>query len=155
MLHGRIRVLLSICRTRLRQKFTQPNESSPLKIMMNQGLIFKYFELPNLRLEFLARVFLIASFFSLPISTAATNVFMGLTLITWTLAGGYKTRVNQLSGNWFSYGVVLLFAVICVGGTYSTGSTNEIFFKFTNTQKFYSYSLQSHYYKITNGAGIH
>ena len=96
---------------------------------MNQGLIFKYFELPNLRLEFLARVFLIASFFSLPISTAATNVFMGLTLITWTLAGGYKTRVNQLSGNWFSYGVVLLFAVICVGGTYSTGSTNEIFFQ--------------------------
>jgi len=96
---------------------------------MNQGLIFKYFELPNLRLEFLARVFLIASFFSLPISTAATNVFMGLTLITWTLAGGYKTRVNQLSGNWFSYGVVLLFAVICVGGTYSSGSTNEIFFQ--------------------------
>ncbi len=96
---------------------------------MNQSLIFKYFELPNLRLEFLARIFLIASFFSLPISTAATNVFMGLTLITWTLAGGYKTRVKQLSGNWFSYGVVLLFAVICVGGTYSTGSTNEIFFQ--------------------------
>ena len=96
---------------------------------MEQNFLLKYFDLPQLRLELLARIFLIASFFSLPISTAATNVFMGLTLIIWALAGGYKTRLNQLYGHWFAYGVVILFSVVCIGGIYSTGSTKEIFFQ--------------------------
>jgi O-antigen ligase len=96
---------------------------------MNSGLIQQYFSLPILRLELLARAFLIASFFSLPISTAATNIFMGLTLIMWALAGGYKTRLNQLYGHWLAYGVVILFSVICIGGFYSNGSTKEIFFQ--------------------------
>jgi O-antigen ligase len=96
---------------------------------MNSIFQHQYFLLPNLRLELLSRVFLIASFFSLPISTAATNVFMGLTLITWVLAGGYKTRLSQLKGHWFSYSVVILFSIICIGGLYSTGSPKEVLFQ--------------------------
>jgi O-antigen ligase len=54
---------------------------------------------------------------------------MGLTLIAWILAGGYKTRLNQLQRHWFAYSVVILFSIICVGGLYSTGSSKEIFFQ--------------------------
>lgn len=96
---------------------------------MHQKFFTQYFEFPSLRLVFTARIFLIASFFSLPISTAATNVFMGLTLITWVLAGGFKTRLHQLHNHWFAYSVVILFSIICIGSTYSTGSANEIFFQ--------------------------
>lgn len=102
---------------------------------MNQSSHHSYFELPNLPLELVARVFLVTSFFALPISTAATNLFMGLTLITWILAGGYKTRLNQLRGNWFAYSVAILFLVICIGGLYSSGSQSEIFFQIRKYSK--------------------
>lgn len=65
----------------------------------------------------------------MPISTAATNVFMGLTLIAWLAAGGYKARLDQLQGHWFAYAVVGLFLLICVGSLYSTGSQNDILYQ--------------------------
>jgi O-antigen ligase len=88
-----------------------------------------YFNIPNSRLELLARLFLVASFFVLPISTAATNVFMGLTLIAWLAAGGYKARLNQSHGHWFAYAVVGLFLIICAGSLYSTGSQSDILYQ--------------------------
>ena len=96
---------------------------------MSSTFITGYFNRPNVRLEMLAQIFLVLSLFVLPISTAATNVFMGLTLITWLAAGGYKTRLVQLHGHWFAYAVVMLFLIICIGSLYSTGSSTDIFYQ--------------------------
>lgn len=54
---------------------------------------------------------------------------MGLTLITWLGAGGYRSRLNQLRDHWFSYAVVGLFLIICLGGLYSTGTSGEILYQ--------------------------
>ena len=96
---------------------------------MNSTFPIGYFDRPNARLEMLARVFLVISLFVLPISTAATNIFMGLTLIAWLAAGGYKARLTQLRGHWFAYAVVMLFLIICFGATYSSGSQNDILYQ--------------------------
>jgi O-antigen ligase len=94
-----------------------------------------YFNVPNVGLETLARVFLVTSLFTLPLSTAATNIFMGLTLITWITAGGYRVRLEQLHGHWFAYATVMLFFIICVGSLYSTGSQSDIFFQLKKYSK--------------------
>ena len=102
---------------------------------MNSTFPIGYFDRPNARLEALARVFLVISLFVLPISTAATNVFMGLTLIAWLAAGGYKARLSQLRGHWFAYAVVMLFLIICVGSLYSSGSQTDILFQLKKYSK--------------------
>jgi O-antigen ligase len=95
---------------------------------MKPNFLSEYFNAPIRQLDMLARIFLVISLFVLPISTAATNVFMGLTLIAWLVAGGYKARLIQLHGHWFAYAVGILFVVICLGATYSSGSQSDILF---------------------------
>ncbi len=96
---------------------------------MTLNFVSGYFNVPIRQLDILARIFLVISLFVLPISTAATNVFMGLTLIAWLAAGGYKARLIQLHGHWFAYAVVMLFLIICLGTTYSSGSQSDILFQ--------------------------
>lgn len=84
---------------------------------------------PALRIDHLAKLMLVASLFFMPISTAATNVFMGLTLIAWLLAGGFRARRDALRGNWFAYATLALFLMMCVGATYSTGSREDILYQ--------------------------
>lgn len=96
---------------------------------MTLNVVSGYVNVPLRQLDMLARIFLVISLFVLPISTAATNVFMGLTLIAWLAAGGYKARLIQLHGHWFAYAVVMLFVIICLGTTYSSGSQSDILFQ--------------------------
>ncbi len=88
-----------------------------------------YFARPQERIDQVAKVMLVLSLFWMPISTAATNVFMGLTLIAWLLAGGFRSRLEALRGNWFAYATVALFLLMCVGSLWSTGSREDILFQ--------------------------
>lgn len=81
---------------------------------------------PQERIDLAAKSFLILSLFFMPISTAATNIFMGLTLIAWLLSGGFRLRLESLRGNQFVYATVALVILVCIGGTYSTGSPEDI-----------------------------
>ena len=102
---------------------------------MTLNFVSGYFNTPVRQLDVLTRIFLVISLFVLPISTAATNVFMGLTLIAWLAAGGYKARLIQLHGHWFAYAVVILFVIICLGTTYSSGSQGDILFQLKKYSK--------------------
>ncbi len=84
---------------------------------------------PALRIDHLAKLMLVASLFFMPISTAATNVFMGLTLIFWLLAGGFRARWDALKGNWFAYATLGLFLMMCIGTVHSTGSREDILYQ--------------------------
>lgn len=96
---------------------------------MNTMTMQAYFDRPQERIDRAAKVLLVLSLFWMPISTAATNVFMGLTLIAWLLAGGFRARFDTLRGNWFAYATVVLFLMMCVGSLWSTGSREDIVYQ--------------------------
>lgn len=96
---------------------------------MNTMTMQTYFDQPQVRIDQAAKVLLVMSLFWMPISTAATNVFMGLTLIAWLLSGGFRARWESLRGNWFAYATVGLFLMMCVGSLWSTGSREDILFQ--------------------------
>ena len=96
---------------------------------MNTMTMQTYFDQPKARINKAAKVLLVLSLFWMPISTAATNVFMGLTLIAWLLSGGFRARWESLRGNWFAYATVGLFLMMCVGSLWSTGSREDILFQ--------------------------
>lgn len=75
-----------------------------------------------------ARVLLVASVFFMPLSTAATNVSMGLCLIAWLASGQWHALLQTLQGNRVAQSVIILFALTCVGSLYSSGSVEEIAF---------------------------
>ncbi len=77
----------------------------------------------------IARVLLVLTVFSMPISTAATNVLMALTLIFWLVAGGQREQFRALKDNWVVRATLVLFALICIGSLYSTGPLNDIGFQ--------------------------
>lgn len=85
--------------------------------------------IPAQQIDKVAKYFLITSLFVMPISTAATSIFMGLTLVAWLLAGGFYARWEALKGNWFAFATVGLFLVVCLGTFYSTGSREDILFQ--------------------------
>lgn len=96
---------------------------------MNTMTMRSYFDQPQEQIDQAAKVLLLLSLFWMPISTAATNVFMGLTLIAWLLSGGFRARCAALCGNWFAYATVALFAMMCVGSLWSTGSRDDILYQ--------------------------
>lgn len=77
----------------------------------------------------IARVLLVLTVFSMPISTAVTNVLMALTLVFWLVAGGHREQFQALKGNWVVRATVALFALICIGSLYSTGPLKDIGFQ--------------------------
>lgn len=83
----------------------------------------------NVKLQHIARVLLVLTVFSMPISTASTNVLMALTLMFWLAAGGYREQFEALKGNWVVRATLALFALICIGSLYSTGSLKDIGFQ--------------------------
>ncbi len=96
---------------------------------MNTMTMRSYFDQPQEQIDQAAKVLLLLSLFWMPISTAATNVFMGLTLIAWLLSGGFRARWDALRGNWFAYATVGMFAMICVGSLWSTGNREDILYQ--------------------------
>lgn len=95
---------------------------------MNAAALHYLIDSPAQRIETAAKAMLVTALFFMPISTAATNVFMGLTLIAWLLAGGFRARLACLKGNHFAYATLGLFLMLCIGATYSTGSSEDILF---------------------------
>lgn len=83
----------------------------------------------NARIQHIARVLLVMTVFSMPISTAATNVLMALTLLFWLAAGGHREQFEALKDNWVVRATVALFVLICVGSLYSTGPFKDIAFQ--------------------------
>ncbi len=96
---------------------------------MHTTTMQSYFDQPQERIDQVAKVMLVLSLFWMPISTAATNVFMGLTLVAWILSGGFRARWEALRGNWFAYATVGLFVLICAGSLWSTGSRDDILYQ--------------------------
>ncbi len=96
---------------------------------MHTTTMQSYFDQPQERIDQVAKVMLVLSLFWMPISTAATNVFMGLTLIAWILSGGFRARWEALRGNWFAYATVGLFMMMCIGSLWSTGSRDDILYQ--------------------------
>ncbi len=96
---------------------------------MSTMTLSSYFVRPQERIDQAAKVMLVLSLFWMPISTAATNVFMGLTLIAWLLSGGFRERWHELRGNWFAYATIALFLMMCIGSLWSTGSREDILFQ--------------------------
>jgi O-antigen ligase len=84
---------------------------------------------PQQGIDTAAKVLLVISLFFMPISTAATNIFMGLTLIAWLLSGGFQTRWHTLRSNWFAWATAGLFLIMCIGSSWSTGSRDDILFQ--------------------------
>jgi O-antigen ligase len=76
-----------------------------------------------------AKLLLLAAVFFMPISTAATNICMGLTLLAWLIAGGFHERFVSLRDNWFAVGTVGLFLMVCAGSIHSTAESAEILFQ--------------------------
>lgn len=83
----------------------------------------------NVKLQHIARVLLVLTVFSMPISTATTNVLMALTLLFWLAAGGHREQFEALRGNWVIRATIALFALICIGSLYSTGPLKDIGFQ--------------------------
>lgn len=81
---------------------------------------------PIKSLDTAAKVFLVCSIFFMPLGTAPTHVFMGLSLLAWLMAGGYKERFQSLSGNYFAWSALALYALLCIGVFYSTGEVAEM-----------------------------
>lgn len=96
---------------------------------MSASTLPAFFDQPSARIDQAAKVMLVLSLFWMPISTAATNIFMGMTLITWLLAGGFRSRWGALRGNRFAYATVALFLIMCIGSLWSTGSREDILFQ--------------------------
>lgn len=88
-----------------------------------------YLTSPNPSIDRGAKFLLLAAVFCMPISTAATNIFMGLTLLAWLISGGFHERFVSLRSNWFAVGTVGLFLMICAGSFHSTGETEDILFQ--------------------------
>ena len=84
---------------------------------------------PIKSLDTAAKVFLVCSIFFMPLGTAPTHVFMGLSLLAWLMAGGYKERFQSLSGNYFAWSTLALYALLCIGVFYSTGEVAEMQYK--------------------------
>lgn len=87
------------------------------------------FNIPNDRIATLARTLLVATIFFMPISTAATNIFMTLCLVTWLGSGQWAAQPNPLANNWVVYAVIALFAISLIGSFYSSGSPHDITFQ--------------------------
>lgn len=85
-----------------------------------------YVSAPIKSLDTAAKAFLVCSIFFMPIGTAPTHIFMGLSLLAWLMAGGYKERFESLSGNYFAWSALALYALLCIGALYSTGDAAEI-----------------------------
>lgn len=83
----------------------------------------------NAMMVTLARPLLVATVFFVPISTAATNLFMALTLLAWLGAGQFRRRLLTLRGNLVVYAVLAVFGLSCVGSLYSSGSLHDIAFQ--------------------------
>jgi O-antigen ligase len=84
---------------------------------------------PHLHFDRAAKALLVAAVFSVPISTALTNIFASLMLLSWLLAGGFRNRYESIQGNWLAYSAAGLFALFCIGSTYSTSSSDDILFQ--------------------------
>ncbi len=102
---------------------------------MHTTTMQSYFDQPQERIDQVAKVMLVLSLFWMPISTAATNVFMGLTLIAWFLSGGYRVRWEALRGNSFAWATAGLFLLICIGSLWSTGSREDILYQLHKNAK--------------------
>lgn len=89
-------------------------------------MLSSYFFTPIKLLDTAAKTFLLCSIFFMPLGTAPTNIFMALSLLIWLMAGGYKERYQSLAGNYFSWSALALYALLCIGATYSTGETADI-----------------------------
>jgi O-antigen ligase len=76
-----------------------------------------------------ARYLLFASVFFMPISTAATNICMALTLIAWLASGQWALKLAILRGHWVVYSVLAIFGLSCIGSLYSSGSLEDIVFQ--------------------------
>jgi O-antigen ligase len=84
---------------------------------------------PQAPMDQAAKILLIISVFFMPISTAATNVFMGLTLLAWFISGGYRKRWESLRINPFAWATAALFLVVCLGSIWSTGNREDILYQ--------------------------
>ncbi len=87
-----------------------------------------FMDTPRPRIEIAAKTLLVISLFVMPISTAATNVFMALTLIAWLVAGRYRARWTALRNNSFAWATAGLILMTCVGSLWSTGSQEDILY---------------------------
>lgn len=96
---------------------------------MNQLVDYCFFEKPQENIEKLSKFFLIGAVFFMPISTAATNIFMFLTLVTWLLAGGFMARWEVLRRNSFVHATLLIFFLVVVGSFYSSGSREDVIYQ--------------------------
>ena len=89
----------------------------------------RFLSSPNPTIDRCAKLLLVSAVFFMPISTAATNVFLGLTLLTWLVAGGFHERLASLRNNWFAIGTVGLVLMVCAGSFHSTAEPEDILFQ--------------------------
>ena len=93
---------------------------------MKQLANYFFLKKPQEKIEKIAKFFLISAVFFMPISTAATNIFMFLTLVAWCLSGGFTVRWEMLRGNSFVHATLLMFFIVILGSLYSSGNREDI-----------------------------
>ena len=96
---------------------------------MNQLVDYCFFKKPQENIEKLAKFFLIGAVFFMPISTAATNIFMFLTLAAWLFSGGFIVRWEMLRRSSFVYATLGMFFLVVVGSFYSSGNIEDIIYQ--------------------------
>ena len=68
----------------------------------------------------------IALGFSIPVSTAADNILIGLSVFLWVLSNSYRERFSNMRDNPVALWAVVVFAMYLLGVTYSVADGKDI-----------------------------
>jgi O-antigen ligase len=85
-----------------------------------------YLERPQPRIDLLAKVVLVMAVFSLPLSTALTNVSFALLVVLWLLAGGWRQRLRIAFRHPLSWASLALYLLFVLGASWSAAPGADI-----------------------------
>ena len=87
--------------------------------------------------ELLAISSFLCSIFFMPLGTAPTFIFMGLTACFWFFSGDYTNKINILIHNKFAQSVFIFILIFFLGAIYSTADYEEIFYQISKYTKLF------------------
>lgn len=77
------------------------------------------------RCELASKALAVMALFALVVSTAWTNITLGLFVLCWIAAGGYREKFRRIQVNPVALWALALFVVFAIGVLYSSASLDE------------------------------
>jgi len=81
---------------------------------------------PHVSLRALAGFFAVAAYFFIPWTLAGANIALLCLLVSWLLAGGWRARWETVRANAVTCPLLLLYAVILLGGLHTTAAWEDV-----------------------------